>query len=112
MRAYGELNREELLAMKQEVEASYEEARGKGLKLDMSRGKPSKKQLDLAEGMLTVISSNEDCMAEDGLDCRNYGGPVGIPEARRFMGDIMGVPMDQVIVCGNEMCIRDRSSVW
>lgn len=101
MRAYGELNREELLAMKQEVEASYEEARGKGLKLDMSRGKPSKKQLDLAEGMLTVISSNEDCMAEDGLDCRNYGGPVGIPEARRFMGDIMGVPMDQVIVCGN-----------
>ena len=63
MRAYGELNREELLAMKQEVEASYEEARGKGLKLDMSRGKPSKKQLDLAEGMLTVISSNEDCMA-------------------------------------------------
>ena len=90
MRAYGELNREELLAMKQEVEASYEEARGKGLKLDMSRGKPSKKQLDLAEGMLTVISSNEDCMAEDGLDCRNYGGPVGIAGSQEIYGRYYG----------------------
>ncbi|MCF0121980.1 MAG: aminotransferase [Lachnospiraceae bacterium] len=101
MRAYGELTREELLVIKQQVAASYEKARGKGLQLDISRGKPSKTQLDLAEGMLTAISSNEDCVDMDGLDCRNYGGSIGIPEARRLMGDMMAVSMDQVVVCGN-----------
>ena len=101
MKPYREMSYEELQALKSEVEAKYEEAKGKGLKLDMSRGKPSKKQLDLAEGMLSAVSANEECMAEDGMDCRNYGGPIGIPEARKLMGDIMGVPMDQVIICGN-----------
>ena len=67
----------------------------------MSRGKPSKQQLDLSEGMLTVIAKNEDCVSEDGTDCRNYGGPVGIPEARKLMGDLLGVPSEQIIVCGN-----------
>ena len=101
MKPYREMSYEELQALKSEVEAKYEEAKGKGLKLDMSRGKPSKKQLDRAEGMLSAVSANEECMAEDGMDCRNYGGPIGIPEARKLMGDIMGVPMDQVIICGN-----------
>ena len=101
MKPYREMSYEELQALKSEVEAKYEEAKGKGLKLDMSRGKPSKKQLDLAEGMLSAVSANEECMAEDGMDCRNYGGPIGIPEARKLMGDIMGVPVDQVIICGN-----------
>ena len=101
MKAYGEMNREELLALQAELEASYAEAKGQGLKLDMSRGKPSKQQLDLSEGMLTVIAKNEDCVSEDGTDCRNYGGPVGIPEARKLMGDLLGVPSEQIIVCGN-----------
>lgn len=101
MKKYCEMDREELLALREEMEKQYQEIKEKGLKLDMSRGKPAKAQLDLAEGMLSILASNEDCKAEDGMDCRNYGGLLGIPEARKLMGDIMGAPADQVIVCGN-----------
>ena len=83
------------------MEAEYKEIQGKGLALDMSRGKPAKVQLDLSEKMLTIISKNEEAVAENGLDCCNYGGPIGIPEARRLMGDLVGVPADNVIICGN-----------
>lgn len=101
MKKYGEMSREELQVLKAEVEKQYQEIKEKGLKLDISRGKPAKAQLDLAEDMLSILSDNEDCKAEDGMDCRNYGGLTGIPEARKLMGDIMGAPADQVIVCGN-----------
>lgn len=101
MKPYAELSKEELLALKSSLEAEYEEVKAKGLALDMSRGKPSKAQLDLAEGMLTVLASSSDTVAENGMDCRNYGGPVGLPEARKLIGDLLEVPADQVIICGN-----------
>ena len=101
MKPYAQLSKEELLALKAELEAEYKEIQGKGLALDMSRGKPEKVHLDLSEKMLTIISKNEEAVAENGLDCCNYGGPIGIPEARRLMGDLVGVPADNVIICGN-----------
>lgn len=101
MKSYAQLSKEELLALKGELEAEYSEVKGKGLALDMSRGKPSKEQLDLAEGMLTILSTSGDTSAEGGLDCRNYGGPIGIPEARKLMGDIAGVPAENVVIHGN-----------
>ena len=39
MKAYNQMSREELLTLKQELERKYEDVKGKGLKLDMSRGK-------------------------------------------------------------------------
>ncbi|MDD3278842.1 MAG: aminotransferase [Lachnospiraceae bacterium] len=101
MKPYAQLSKEELLTLKDEVAAAYEEVKAKGLQLDMSRGKPAADQLNLSEDMLTVIAKNEDTFAENGLDCRNYGGPVGILEARVLMGEIMGAPADQVIIYGN-----------
>lgn len=101
MKKYDEMSREELLVLREELEARYEEAKGKGLKLDMSRGKPSRQQLDMEEDLLTVIGKNEDCISENGTDCRNYGAPIGLPEARKLMGDLIGVPAEQVIICGN-----------
>ena len=71
------------------------------LKLDMSRGKPSAEQLELSQGMLGVINSPEDCFTEGGFDCRNYGVLDGIPEAKHFMADIMGVDASNVIIYGN-----------
>ena len=101
MATYLEMTTEELKALQAEVQKKYDEVKSYGLKLDMSRGKPSTKQLDLSEGMLTTVLTNEDCYASDGTDCRNYGGLTGIPEAKKLMGDIMGVPAENVIVCGN-----------
>lgn len=78
--------------------ARYEDFKKKGLCLDMSRGKPSTRQLDLSGPMLAPLT---DFLAEDGVDVRNYGDPLGIPEARRLMGQLLDMPTEQVIVGGN-----------
>ena len=101
MKSYSELTREELLELKSELEKKYEEAKAEGLALDMSRGKPSPEQLDLSREMLDVLNSSSELKAENGIDVRNYGLLEGIYEARKLMGDIMGVPAENVIVCGN-----------
>lgn len=101
MKAYSELSREELLELKSQLEAQYEEVKAKDLKMDMSRGKPSKAQLDISEGLLGIIKTNEDAIAENGLDCRNYGILTGIPEARRLLADMSEVPEKDILIYGN-----------
>ena len=86
--------------MKTELEAQYEAFKAKGLKLDMSRGKPNKAQLDLGDGILDIVNSSSDKNSSDGMETRNYGGLTGIPECRRLMADIMGVGEKNVIVGG------------
>lgn len=101
MKAYKELSREELLTLKEDLNREYEEVKAKGLKLDMSRGKPAASQLDMEMDFMDVLNSGSVLKTEAGVDCRNYGILEGIPEARKLMGDMLGVPADQVIVCGN-----------
>lgn len=101
MKAYKNMSREELLKLQKELEAAYEKAKGEGLKLDMSRGKPSAEQLDLSKEMLDVVSSESNCKTREGIECRNYGEMEGIPAARRLMADMMGTVPEKVIVCGN-----------
>lgn len=101
MKAYKTLSKEELQVLQQELTKAYEDAKGKGLKLDMSRGKPSTTQLDTGMEILNFINSQSDLKTEEGIDCRNYGIMDGIPEAKRLMAAIMGVRPEQVIVCGN-----------
>ena len=101
MKPYIEWTKEELVAEKARLEQEFAEVKAKDLNLNISRGKPAAAQLDLTEGMLTVLSKNEDTFAEDGTDCRNYGVLTGIPEARKLIGDICEVPAENVIVYGN-----------
>ena len=101
MKAYQELSKEELLTLKAELNAAYEDAKGKGLKLDMSRGKPSAAQLDMTMPIMDVLNAESDLKTEAGVDCRNYGVMDGIPEAKALMGAMMGVAPEKVIVCGN-----------
>ena len=68
---------------------NYEDAKKKGLQLDMSRGKPSAEQLDMSMGLLDVLNSTSDCKSENGTDCRNYGVLEGLWEARVLMADMM-----------------------
>ena len=86
---YNDMSKEELLALKESLNKEYAEAKAKGLALDMSRGKPSAKQLDVSLGLLDTINSSSDLKALDGTDCRNYGVLDGIPEAKKLMADIM-----------------------
>lgn len=101
MKSYKEMSKEELAALKTELEKAYEDAKGKGLKLDMSRGKPSVAQLDMTMPIMDVLNAESDLRTEAGVDCRNYGVMDGIPEAKALMGAMMGVAPEKVIVCGN-----------
>ena len=101
MTAYKDLSREELLELKSGLEARFTEIKAKGLKLDMSRGKPSAEQLNLSMEMMDVLNSGADLTCEDGVDCRNYGGLDGIAEAKQLLADMMEVPKDNVIIFGN-----------
>lgn len=79
----------------------YEDVKGKGLKLNMARGKPGKEQLDLSLGLLDVLNSKSDFVGTDGMDCRNYGVLEGIDECRKLFGDILGVDSKYVMVGGS-----------
>ena len=101
MKAYEEMSKEELEVLKKELDKRYDEVKAKGLKLDMSRGKPSADQLNLSMGMMDVLNSGVELSCEDGVDCRNYGGLDGISEAKQLLADMMEVPKDNVIIFGN-----------
>ncbi len=96
---YNELSKEQLLCLKDEIEKRYNDFKNKNLSLDMSRGKPNREQLDLSMDML-------DCLKIDsydtisGIDSRNYGCFEGVPEARKIMGDLLGVESKNVIIGG------------
>ena len=98
---YTDMSTDELKVVHAGLLNEYEDYKALGLKLDMSRGKPSPAQLDISNDMFDVFDSNSSTVTESGIDCRNYGNLEGIPEARKLMGDFMGVPADNVYVCGN-----------
>ncbi|MBQ3092084.1 MAG: aminotransferase, partial [Clostridia bacterium] len=80
-------SKEELLALKAELTAQYDECCAKNLKLNMARGKPGADQLDLSAGLLTAISTNEETIM-DGTDLRNYGGLDGIPSCKALFAEL------------------------
>lgn len=101
MKPYKEMTREELEAQKAELEKQFADAKGKGLQLDMSRGKPEPAQLDMGMALMDVLKSDSDMKCMEGIDTRNYGLMDGITEAKHLMADVMGVPAENVIVFGN-----------
>ena len=98
---YLNLTKEQLLAEKEKCGAELQQVVEKNIKLDLSRGKPSKEQLELSLNMLDVINRNTLFDSESGMDCRNYGGLDGIPEAKQLMANIMSTHADNIIIGGN-----------
>lgn len=97
----AEMSREELSAFKAECEKEYADYKAKGMKLDMSRGKPSTAQLDLAMPMFDVFTNAASMLTVDGIDCRNYGCLTGIHDAKILFGDLLGVKEEELIIGGN-----------
>ena len=77
------------------VQTQYDNFKQRGLKLDMSRGKPAPEQLDLSNALLDALPG---FAAADGFDARNYGLGSGLPEARALFGQLLAVPAAQVVV--------------
>ena len=101
MKDYRSMTKEELLALQEQLQKEYKEFQDQGLKLDMSRGKPSEEQLDISMGMLDVLNADTDLMCDAGFDCRNYGVLQGINEARELLAQISEVPAENIIIYGN-----------
>ena len=97
---YSAMSREQLEALKKELEGEYLAYLVQGLSLDLSRGKPGAQQLDMLAGILGVISTSEDCTSAAG-DCRNYGVLDGLPEAKKMFSELYGIPAENIIVAGN-----------
>jgi len=100
MTPYEELNKAELEALKEKLLERYNDFQAKNLTLDMTRGKPSPEQLDLAMDMLTGEISRE-YKTSGGVDCRNYGGLDGIKEAKELFAGYLEVATDEIIIGGN-----------
>lgn len=98
---YEKMDVEKLEIIKKELQERYDCFKKKGLKLDMSRGKPGADQLDLSMGLFDCNTGVKCYTTLDGTDCRNYGIVDGIPEAKKLFADIMEVDASEVIVGGN-----------
>ena len=83
-----------------ELQQNYKAFKAKGLKLNLTRGKPSAAQLELSEELLALPDAGK-YMAEGATDCRNYGGLQGLAEARRLFAGMLGAPAEQVVVANN-----------
>ena len=83
-----------------DLRVRFDALKAKNLALDMTRGKPGTDQLDLASGMLTVLSA-DNLRSADGTDCRNYGGLSGIVEAKQLFAQMLDVAQDEIFIGGN-----------
>ncbi|RAV34429.1 aminotransferase class I/II-fold pyridoxal phosphate-dependent enzyme [Corynebacterium heidelbergense] len=91
----ADIDTHRLLELKPEVQQQYEEFKSRGLKLDLTRGKPSAQQLDLATELLSL--PGEDYTDSAGTDTRNYGGLKGIVDIRSLWAELLGLPVDNVL---------------
>jgi DNA-binding transcriptional MocR family regulator len=108
----ADLSRDELQKLRTEVQAAYDAFKTRGLKLDMTRGKPSPEQLDLANGLL-ALPGNGDYFSDAREDGRNYGNVQGLAEARALFSKLMGAPADQIVVGDNaSLAMMHDSIVW
>ena len=99
MTELAKLSASERAALTEQLEQRYNAFKAQGLKLDMTRGKPSSEQLDLAS-KLTVALGESDYKGSDGSDGRNYGGLDGLPEMKAIFAEMLGAPVAQVVVGG------------
>lgn len=100
MASYSCKSREELHVEYNYLLARYQSLKAEGLRLDMSRGKPGKEQLDLVSDILGVLSNADDCM-DGSIDARNYGDLAGLPCARAYWADVLGCKPEETFVGGN-----------
>jgi len=118
------LNHQQLPERYQQLQQQYQQIQQEKLNLDLTRGKPSTAQLTLSDALDGILNNNYLCA--DGTDSRNYGGALGIPEARQLAADYLQAKVSQVMVGGNSSLqlmyqivsqalyqgVRDADSAW
>ena len=97
--SFQSLGRDELEAQHELQRRNYAELQAKKLSLDLTRGKPSPAQLDLANDLLALPGT--EYRDGDGTDTRNYGGLHGLPELRAIFSELLGIPVPNLIAGNN-----------
>ena len=98
--SFQSLGRDELRAQHEQQRRNYADLQAKKLSLDLTRGKPSPAQLDLSNALLSLPGAG-DYRDGDGTDTRNYGGLHGLPELRAIFGELLGIPVPNLIAGNN-----------
>jgi DNA-binding transcriptional MocR family regulator len=98
--SFESLGRDELQAQQELQRRNYADLQAKNLSLDLTRGKPSPAQLDLSNDLLS-LPGPDDYRDRDGTDTRNYGGLHGLPELRAIFGELLGIPVPNLIAGNN-----------
>ncbi len=98
--SFHSLSRDDMSAEHERQQRNYAELQGKGLRLDLTRGKPSPAQLDLSNALLE-LPGRDAYRDSDGTDVRNYGGLHGLPELRAIFGELLGIPVPNLIAGNN-----------
>lgn len=88
-----------LKEVREELQKKYEAYKAEGLSLNISRGLPCKEQLDLNAELFHVVDEN-DCLAEDGTDVRQYGVMYGLPECIRLFSELLDIPQERIVLGG------------
>ena len=96
---YSEFSVEQLEQRQGVLQDNYAQIKEARLNLDITRGKPSAEQLDLSNEIDGILQGF--FLLQDGTDVRNYGGILGIPEARQLGADILCLQPSEVLVGGN-----------
>lgn len=105
----ADLSADDLATLLEEQRAAYEELKGRGLKLDLTRGKPSTQQLDLADDLLRLPTSTKDSR---GVDVRNYGGLEGLADLREMFAELLWVEPEQVVAGGSSSLTMMRDCLF
>lgn len=90
---------EALESLEKELSSQYRKISEARLALDLTRGKPSSEQLNLSDGLDGILQGQY--ILQDGTDVRNYGGLLGLPEARALGAKILETDPTEVMVGGN-----------
>ncbi|GAA1930527.1 aminotransferase class I/II-fold pyridoxal phosphate-dependent enzyme [Nocardioides hwasunensis] len=107
--ALSDLSADDLAVLLEEQRTAYEQLKTQGLKLDLTRGKPSAQQLDLADGLLRLPSTTKDSA---GVDVRNYGGLEGLADLREMFAELLWVEPEQVVAGGSSSLTMMRDCLF
>jgi DNA-binding transcriptional MocR family regulator len=89
-------------------QAAYAALKDRGLRLDLTRGKPASAQLDLSDGLLALPHGAKDSA---GVDTRNYGGLEGIRDLREIFAELLWVDPEQIVAGGNSSLVMMREAL-
>jgi DNA-binding transcriptional MocR family regulator len=93
------LRAEELRSYHAQIRQRYDAFAKRGVKLNLTRGKPAAQQLDLSNDLL-ALPGKGDFMA-GAVDTRNYGELQGLPELRAILAPLFGLTPDRLVLGEN-----------